>query len=363
MKQFQHIFRTAILMICICISISAASQGKAGNTVTFDRTVYDFGDVLLSDGALSCSFTMTNTSSKPVVIYSVTTSCGCTNVKWSREPILPGKTAKISASYTNDEGPYPFDKTLTVHISDVQKPVILRLRGISHEKKKSLAEMYPVRYGHLGFRSKELKCGNLERGNVKSDETRIANFSGVPAEVKFTDISEGLSLSVNPNPIPAGGVATMTFSVTGIEGIWGKNSYFATPVVNGEKAPEHITVNAFTKENFGGMTKAERDNAARPMFKASSYSFGKIRQGTKVKAQWEFSNSGKTELKIYKIDIDAEKASASGATVLKTGEKGTLTVELDTSTMPKGETLVIVTLTTNSPLRPIVNLFINGWLE
>ncbi len=111
------------------------------------------------------------------------------------------------------------------------------------------------------------------------------------------------------------------------------------------------------------MTKAERDNAARPMFKASSYSFGKIIQGTKVKAQWEFSNSGKAELKIYKIDIDAEKASASGATVLKTGEKGTLTVELDTSTMPKGETLVIVTLTTNSPLRPIVNLFINGWLE
>ena len=29
----------------------------------------------------------------------------------------------------------------------------------------------------------------------------------------------------------------------------------------------------------------------------------------------------------------------------------------------RGETLAIVTLTTNSPLRPIVNLFIAGWLE
>jgi hypothetical protein len=31
--------------------------------------------------------------------------------------------------------------------------------------------------------------------------------------------------------------------------------------------------------------------------------------------------------------------------------------------MPKGEVLAIVNLTTNSPLRPIVNLFITGWIE
>ena len=43
--------------------------------------------------------------------------------------------------------------------------------------------------------------------------------------------------------------------------------------------------------------------------------------------------------------------------------KGTLSVSMDTSGMPKGECLIILTLTTNSPLRPIMNLFLTGWIE
>jgi hypothetical protein len=31
--------------------------------------------------------------------------------------------------------------------------------------------------------------------------------------------------------------------------------------------------------------------------------------------------------------------------------------------MPEGEMLTIVTLTTNCPLRPIINLFVAGWIE
>ena len=48
---------------------------------------------------------------------------------------------------------------------------------------------------------------------------------------------------------------------------------------------------------------------------------------------------------------------------LHTGEEVTFRVHLDTSDLPAGEHLTIVTLTTNSPLRPIVNLFIAGYIE
>ena len=47
----------------------------------------------------------------------------------------------------------------------------------------------------------------------------------------------------------------------------------------------------------------------------------------------------------------------------KAGGEGSFKVALNTSKLPVGEALVIVTLTTNSPLRPIVNLFIAGWIE
>ncbi|MCQ2166068.1 MAG: hypothetical protein MJY49_01380 [Bacteroidales bacterium] len=40
-----------------------------------------------------------------------------------------------------------------------------------------------------------------------------------------------------------------------------------------------------------------------------------------------------------------------------------MTVTLDTKNLPKGEALVIVSLTTNSPQRPIVNLFFAGIID
>ena len=49
--------------------------------------------------------------------------------------------------------------------------------------------------------------------------------------------------------------------------------------------------------------------------------------------------------------------------VLKAGQTGKLKLSLDTKGMPKGEVLIIVSLTTNSPLRPLVNLFITGFIQ
>ena len=94
-------------IICVAVGIligiiTAQAQEKFGNW-EFDRTVYDFGNVRISDGPQSCSFQVKNTGSTPAVIYQVASSCGCTGVKWTREPIAPGAEGKISVTYSNDE--------------------------------------------------------------------------------------------------------------------------------------------------------------------------------------------------------------------------------------------------------------------
>lgn len=368
MKIMKTIRLTVAATMLLLTGMMLAAQEKFGNA-EFDKTVHNFGDVMLSDGPLSCTFTMKNIGDKPIVIYSVTTSCGCTGVKWTKEPVLPGKTGMISATYTNDEGPYPFDKSLTVYISGQNRPVILKLRGISHKKKLSPEELYTVRFGALGMKETSLRCGNIEVGGTRSDKVNVANLSDKPIKVEFTEVSKGLSIKVTPNPIPANSIADLQFSVTGLKGIYGKNHYYTIPVINGKhydegsENGEKISVYAFTKENFDNLTEQERKDAARPMFTSSSYSFGRIRKGTPVKAEYSFSNTGKSELIIYKVDVDTSESSYSKIPSLKPGEKGSFTVNLDTSGLPSGETLVIVTLTTNSPSRPIVNLFITGWLD
>ena len=58
-------------------------QIKIGDGIEIDKTVHNFGDILLDKGPVSCTFTIKNTSEKPIVIYNVTTTCGCTNVELS----------------------------------------------------------------------------------------------------------------------------------------------------------------------------------------------------------------------------------------------------------------------------------------
>lgn len=365
MRRFIYIL---LAIAAISIGQNARAQEKLSESLEIDKTVHNFGDILLESGPVSCTFTIKNTGSKPAVIYNVTSSCGCTNVSWTKEPLMPGKSGKISVTYSNDEGAYPFDKSLTVYVSDVKKPVILKVRGVSVAKQKPLAESYPVHFGELAMKEREFKCGNLEQGTQKSNAVMVANISDKPISVSFADLSPNLSVKVSPNPIPAKGTAEMSFTVTADRNLWGKNFYWACPVINGKAVKEtsgnsKISIWAFTKENFAGLSSDQKSKGPRPMFKESTYSFGKVKRGTVVNAEYTFKNEGREDFKVYAVNADAAKWSHGAIPVAKPGETVTFKVTLDTAKMPVGETLTIVTLTTNSPLRPIVNLFISGWLE
>lgn len=350
-------------ILCVMPLMNAGAREKIANGLEIDKTVHNFGDILLSDGAVSCSFTITNTGNKPRAIYGVYSSCGCTDVEWTKEPILPGKSGKISATYSNDEGPYPFEKTLTVYLSDVNSPVILRLRGVSRKKELPLEEAYPVHLGALGLRETEIKAGNMEQGMQKSDEIGIANLSSRPMKLSFENVSPQLSLRISENPVPAGKTAKISYTVKSDRQLWGKNHYWFTPVVNGVRQSP-VSIWAITKENFSSLTKEEKAAAPRPMFKTSSFSIGKTKAGKKFEAAYEFANEGKTTLVIHKIDMDSDRLRlVSAPSAVKPGCKGTIKVLMDTDGMDSGEVLNIISVYTNAPTRPLVDLFITGWID
>ena len=107
----------------------------------------------------------------------------------------------------------------------------------------------------------------------------------------------------------------------------------------------------------------EKAKGPRPMFVESTYSFGKVKKGDMVHAEFTFKNEGKKDFCVYKVNADACCWSHSDIPVAAPGKSVTFRVHVDTKDMPVGEALTIVTLTTNSPLRPIVNLFVAGWIE
>ena len=384
----------SILLVLACTSVLAAGISFAqssGNIVTVDKEVHDFGDIYVTDGPVSCSFTFKNVSNKPVLLYQAVASCGCTDAEWTREPIQPGKTGKVNVTYKNEDGPYPFDKTITVYVADVSKPFVLHIRGSVHESAKPLKETYPIKIGNFGVKSLEFKAGNLSQREIKSGNIVIANVGPLPMDVKFQNVSEGLTLDVFPNPVPAKSIATLSYSIKADRKRWGKNWYYATPVIDGRtykaigKIPakeksegenyysednhrigigkSEIAFWAVTKENFSTLPVEEKENGANPAFAKSTVSFGKLSSGAKTTITFEYTNKGKKESEFYKLDADCSNVTVKEMGKTAAGKKGKIVIELDTKGMPKGENIIALNLFTNSPLRPVISLQIAGTIQ
>ena len=105
----------------------AQEEGK----VSVDKTVNDFGTIKRDGGAVSAVFTVTNGTKAPVLLSEVRASCGCTTPDWTKEPIGPGKTGKVTATY-NPVGTGPFEKSVTINISEGDKTetIMVRIKGM-----------------------------------------------------------------------------------------------------------------------------------------------------------------------------------------------------------------------------------------
>ena len=343
------------------VELVPLEDSQAPETVVFDKTVHDFGDVSVTDGPLTCTFTLTNKGKDPISIYEVVSSCGCTDVQWTKGTLGKGESGTISATYKNADGPIAFDKTLTVYISGLKKPVVLRLRGVVHEKKKSLSELYGAqKLGDFGLKARQFKTGSLKQGLSVSETAPAANLGKKPLTVSWADVSPQLSVSVEPNPIPAGSTATITFTIKADSSLYGKTFYTATPVLNGRKADAPLEISAVTQETFASWTAKERDAAALPVFDASTVNLGIIRQGQPQEAVFLCTNKGKSAFHIYKADTENPALRAAALPDVAAGGKEKYLFTLDTSALPKGECVIMISLTTNSPLRPVINLFVAG---
>ena len=98
------------------------------------RTKVDIGKTSVSLGHFDwkkeqkTTFVLTNAGNKPLVVEHVNTSCGCTSVDYSKEPVRPGNSILLNVTYKADD-PEHFDKTITVYCNAESSPVVLRITG------------------------------------------------------------------------------------------------------------------------------------------------------------------------------------------------------------------------------------------
>ena len=357
----------ALLSFPMAECIAQASDTRPEEEVVeFDEKVHDFGDLLLSDKSVSCKFRFKNISKKPIVVHNVVSSCGCTVPKWTKAPVRPGETGTIDVTFKNDQGAYPFSKSITAYISGINRPVILHIKGVVYSKKMTLKEMYTHTIGGvLGMRETAMLLGNMYQGKSRSDATSIANLGKKPVKVEVVSDDPPLSVTVSPNPIPAGTKASLSYTVNTAVGEkkWGNSEYYASFVLDGTPAPEKIKVQATIAENFDGYTQVQKEKGPVPSFALGYWDLKEAEKGKVYDHTITVRNTGKSQLVIYKIDSDDGRTQALAKVPLKIapGKSAEIKIKYDTSTQT-GEFVSIVTLTTNSPIRPRLDFFLNGYI-
>lgn len=108
----------------------------------FEKEVIDYGTVKLnSDGVRVFKFS--NVGKSPLVIKNIKSSCGCTVPTKPTEPIMPGKTGKISVKYATNR-PGGFSKSITIFSNASQKVKVLRIKGIVIKSETAVTKKKPA---------------------------------------------------------------------------------------------------------------------------------------------------------------------------------------------------------------------------
>jgi len=122
-----------VCLLCMGFGIGLHAQSTkttytgTGAEIEFEKKTVDFGTLKVGDVKV-VTITYKNIGKKPLILDDVISSCDCTEVEWSKAPVMPGKTGTIKATYTAKNVGL-ISKRITVLSNANTDRVILQLKG------------------------------------------------------------------------------------------------------------------------------------------------------------------------------------------------------------------------------------------
>jgi hypothetical protein len=340
-----------ILFSLLFISGKINAQSKIG----FETTSHDFGIIKEENGKVSYEFKFTNKADSPISIENVHASCGCTTPSWTRAAVEPGKSGYVKAVYDPTNRPNSFSKTLSVSysIGGSTSVEILNIKGFVTPKPKTASDIFPSKNGNLRFTADYFDIGNLKSNETVTKEFKIYNDGS--KKINFTlpsKIPAHLKINITPLSLNSKdtGYIKITYDAKAKKDI-GNYVYDMVEVETNDSINpvKKIIIIADISVYFPPMNHQDSLKMPKLSFDRSTHNFGTINQGDTVSTNFVMTNSGKTDLIIYKT-----KASCGCTTsepekmLLKPGENTNLKVTFN-SAGKSGQHAKSVTVYSNDP--------------
>ncbi len=172
------------------------SQANENKNMSFKVTQVDLGVINEQDGVKSTTFTFTNIGTAPLVINGVSVSCGCTNVVFVKDPVMPGKSSNITVTYDPEFRPGFFDKKIYVYSDKRRKRNVLSIKGEVLGRPKSTEDTYPFNVGGgVLAASSAVEFGYIPIGYSHSLSLDIYNNSDNEVRIDIPRSTVGLEYS------------------------------------------------------------------------------------------------------------------------------------------------------------------------
>lgn len=113
--------KNTFLKLTFLLILGTITYAASAQEIWFEKFSHNFGKLERGPQVFH-EFMFVNTGDKPLVIYTVDKTCGCTTPEWPKDSIMPGDTAYIKFGFDTDRPPGGFAKGLTVHSNAITKP-------------------------------------------------------------------------------------------------------------------------------------------------------------------------------------------------------------------------------------------------
>lgn len=113
--------KIGLLIAVVCAFVGfTAMQSSTGAEFKFTAETHDFGKIPQGK-PVTYDFEFTNVGTEPIIISDVRPSCGCSVAEFTKTPVKPGETGKVSVKF-DAAVKSPFTKNFVVR-SNTKTPV------------------------------------------------------------------------------------------------------------------------------------------------------------------------------------------------------------------------------------------------